>query len=100
VSPERINTQFLSWYDDLAWYRDWVGDLFPEGTEAPYVTSDISGNLIDYSPLINTGTGINENGIPLDLPITEELYGNPRDNRPDRGEVEVTGLNPDHQLTQ
>jgi hypothetical protein len=93
------DTQFLSWYDDLDWYHDSIGDLFREGLEAPYVTSDFSGNLVEYSPLINTGTRIGESDIPLDLPITEDVYGTPRDNRPDRGAVEVTGLNPDHQLT-
>ncbi len=94
------DTPFLNWYSDLEWYLDWVGDLFREGTEAPYIMSDFSGNLIDYSSPINTGTRIDGNGIPLDLPITEDFYGNPRDNRPDRGAVEVTGLNPDHQLSQ
>jgi hypothetical protein len=91
-----FDTQFLSCYDDLGWYRDWIGDLFGEGSEAPYFTSDFSGNLLENSPLLNTETRIDENSIPLDLPITEDFYGNPQDNRPDRGTVEVTGQHPDH----
>lgn len=92
------DTPFQSWYSAYSWYRDWVGDLFREGTSAPYVTSDYSGNLVADSPLINSGTRVDENNIPLDLPIMEDFYGNPRDNRPDRGAIEVQGLNPAHQL--
>lgn len=83
------DTPFQRWFSALSWYHDWPGDLFREGTGAPYVTSDFSGHLVTDSPLIDSGTTIDKKGAPLDLPITEDFYGNPRDNHPDRGAVEV-----------
>lgn len=93
-----FDVPWQTWYDVADWWHDHPGDFFREGDSAPYVTSDFSGHLVDGSPLINAGTRVDASNTPLDVPITEDFYGNPRDNRPDIGAVEVQGLDPPHQL--